>query len=74
MGFRYEAKEFADKLNVRGYARNMHDGSVELEVEGEEKDLKTFAAWYASNKNLATVEHSDVHESDIQGYREFQIY
>lgn len=34
VGFRMTAKEYADELGLKGYARNCSDGSVELFVEG----------------------------------------
>lgn len=74
VGFRYSAKEYADRLDIRGYARNLRDGSVSIEVEGEEDALKNFVDWCKSGTSLATVQQIDVQEGGIKGYREFQIY
>jgi acylphosphatase len=36
VSFRYYAKRFADEYDVKGWIRNMDDGSVEAIMEGEE--------------------------------------
>ena len=74
VGFRYQAQEFADKINISGYARNLRDGSVFMEIEGEEKDLNSFVEWCKSDTLLASVKHMDIKSSVIKGYREFSIY
>jgi acylphosphatase len=74
VGFRYRAKEFADSISVRGYARNMRDGSVQMDIEGEEDDVIKFILWCESGIDLAAVQQLDRTEGPVQGYREFQIY
>ncbi len=74
VGFRFEAKECADKLGVRGYARNLRDGSVFLEIEAEDNQLTSFIDWCKSYEILAKVESMDIHEGEIKGFRGFQIY
>lgn len=36
VGFRYHAKNAADALGLTGWVRNEYDGSVRMEVQGEE--------------------------------------
>ena len=40
VGFRYRAKHMADALELTGTVKNLSDGSVELEVQGEEGLIK----------------------------------
>ena len=42
VGFRYWVMEEAQKLSLRGWVRNMRDGGVEVEAEGEEDVLFEF--------------------------------
>ena len=35
VGFRFFVHRVARELNLRGYVRNLYDGSVEIEAEGE---------------------------------------
>lgn len=36
VGFRYHVRHLADMLGLTGWVRNCYDGSVEMEVQGEE--------------------------------------
>ena len=45
VGFRYSARATAQRLKVGGYARNLPDGAVELEAEGESDAVEQFLAW-----------------------------
>ena len=42
VGFRYWVKEEAEALGLKGWVRNLRDGSVEVEAEGEEDALFQF--------------------------------
>ena len=42
VGFRFSVKELAAGFDVTGYARNLPDGRVELEVQGDEPEVEAF--------------------------------
>lgn len=42
VGFRYRAYYTAQSLGLTGYARNLPDGRVELEVQGEAELVRDF--------------------------------
>lgn len=42
IGFRFFAKRKAESLFLKGYAKNLPDGSVEIVVEGSEENLEKF--------------------------------
>lgn len=42
VGFRYEAKMLADKLNLTGWVRNESDGTVVAEIEGPVSYINEF--------------------------------
>ncbi len=42
IGFRYSAKSMATGYDVVGSVRNLVDGRVELEVQGEEAEVDSF--------------------------------
>lgn len=54
--FRYSAQEKAEELKIAGFARNEPDGSVYIEAEGEEGDLKSFLEWCENGPDSANVE------------------
>ena len=42
VGFRYKAYHTARAYGLTGYARNLYDGSVELEVQGDVDVIRQF--------------------------------
>lgn len=42
VGFRYSTSQVARGYEVTGYVKNLMDGRVELEVEGEEAECQSF--------------------------------
>lgn len=42
VGFRSFAEEHARRLGLAGYARNLSDGRVEIEVQGEKDQIELF--------------------------------
>ena len=58
--FRVSAKEEAEKLRITCSARNKSDGSVYIDVEGEEKDLEKFVEWCHLGPPLAKVEKVEI--------------
>ena len=42
VGFRYRAARLARGLRMTGYARNLPDGTVEMELQGYEADFGIF--------------------------------
>lgn len=74
VGFRYEVKEAADRLDIHGYARNLRDGTVVVEAEADGKVLNEFIEWLRSSPGLSEVTETKFIESEIKGFREFQIY
>lgn len=45
VGFRYSTQRQAKELGVKGYARNLDDGSVEVLACGEEKEVQALISW-----------------------------
>ncbi|KKT78013.1 MAG: Acylphosphatase [Candidatus Giovannonibacteria bacterium GW2011_GWC2_44_8] len=74
VGLRYQAKETADKLGLYGCARNLNDGGVFIEAEGNKSSLNQFLEWLKSSPGISKIKESEISESKIKGYREFQIY
>jgi acylphosphatase len=44
VGFRYHTLQVAKQFDLSGYVRNLSDGRVQLEVEGEEAEVNAFLA------------------------------
>lgn len=55
VGFRMHAQHQARGLQISGYARNLDDGSVEIEAHGSDEALLRFANWLAHGPPNARV-------------------
>lgn len=42
VGFRYFCYTEANKMNLTGYVRNLYDGNVEMEVQGDYRDVEMY--------------------------------
>ena len=63
--YRGTAAQRARELRVRGYARNLPDGRVEVLACGEEEAVRTFVAWLwtgSSASKVISVEVADAPE------------
>ncbi len=70
--FRTSAKEMADALDIKGFARNEPDGTVYIEAEGEEENLKKFLEWCKEGPNFARVERVEVVEGEVKKFLGFE--
>ncbi len=71
--FRAHTKEMAEKLGIKGWVRNMPDGSVEAVFEGDEKSLKEMIKWCQRGPPLARVTRVEVRYEEPKGEKEFKI-
>lgn len=69
--FRSSAKEQADKLEISGFAKNMPDGSVYIEAEGEKNNLDKFTKWCNLGPMMAQVEKIKVIKDSPKNFKEF---
>lgn len=53
VGFRYTVKDLARAFDVRGWVRNLSDGSVELQVMGEAGEVAAFIKEIVEESNVA---------------------
>lgn len=70
--FRHSAMLEAEKLHIKGFAKNASDGSVYIEAEGEEKNLEKFIEWCKKGPNLTKVENLKIEEGDLKNFVDFQ--
>ncbi len=73
VGFRFSAVRAAANHNVAGFVRNMPNGKVEVEIEGEKKEIKAFM------DELADYMSGNIRETNFQdmpvggSYHRFEI-
>lgn len=74
VGFRYYAVMKAKEFDISGYVKNMPDGSVFIEAEGNEDGLDKFIIWCQKGPFSARVENLDITPGVIKNYSSFSIY
>jgi acylphosphatase len=42
VGFRFTARHLANKYKLKGWAKNLYDGKVEVEIEGDQTQVNKF--------------------------------
>lgn len=74
VGYRYFTLKTARELGILGWVRNREDGSVELEVEGEEDTIKDFAADIGRKHPWAKIQNIEIQWKPFEGkYQNFEI-
>lgn len=73
VAFRHYAQTRASQTGIKGYVKNMPDGSVEIEAEGEEKALDEFVSWCRLGPDAARVEDINIQEIPVKGDKSFNI-
>lgn len=71
--FRAHTKEMADKLGIKGWVRNLPDGSVEAVFEGDEKSIEEMIRWCHHGPPLARVDRVEIKYEEPKGERNFEI-
>ena len=71
--FRASARDQARRLGLAGVARNEPDGSVFVEVEGDEQALAEFVAWCHHGPPDARVERVEVTAGEPRGHAGFTV-
>lgn len=63
VAFRYFARQTAQRMRLRGWVRNLHDGSVEVRVRGTETELDAFRELLRQGPPMGRVDRID--ETDL---------
>ncbi|HRP67954.1 MAG TPA: acylphosphatase [Turneriella sp.] len=67
VGFRQFTQQTAQKLNIAGWVRNLPDGRVETEAEGDAVQLEAFEKALREGPPLGRVDGVGVNESTVKG-------
>lgn len=71
--FRASTKTQADNLGLNGWVKNEQDGSVMIEVEGEDSTVQEFIKWCRKGSQLSRVDTIHLDEISIQNFLGFKI-
>jgi acylphosphatase len=74
VGFRYNAREAAQRLSLNGWVRNLADGTVETVAVGPQNALETYLNWLHEGPPGARVAAVDADWADSsQTFTTFEI-
>lgn len=73
VGFRYSAINMAKSLGLKGYVRNLYNGTVELEIEGPEASVDAMINWCKSRSAPGNVDEIELREGAIKNYKTFEV-
>jgi acylphosphatase len=74
VGFRYAALRQGRRLGLKGYVRNLPDGSVEVVAEGDSGQLEQLRSWLQRGPPGAHVYKVDSRLLPYRGvYRSFEV-
>ena len=72
VGFRYFTWQYALKIGVTGFVRNLADGSVEVIAVGSENQIDALNAWLQHGPRTAIVDN--VFSENYLGEKEFTAF
>ncbi|WP_294178556.1 acylphosphatase [uncultured Schumannella sp.] len=73
VGFRWATRAEAERLGLTGWVRNLPDGSVECELEGEPDTVARMLDWLRVGPFGARVDRVDEHAVAPTGATGFEI-
>ena len=74
VGFRWLARDAAERIGVSGWVRNRPDGSVELHVEGGGAAVGAILSWLRQGPAGARVDAVAAEDAAVEGSIGFAIH
>lgn len=71
--YRASTRDKAKSLGLTGCVRNLDDGKVYIEAQGEEGKLRELVAWCQHGPKYANVESVEVSETELKQFTKFEI-
>lgn len=73
VGFRFSTQVAAKNYGINGYVKNLADGTVFIEAEGEDENINQFITWCWKGPAYSIVSNLKVENGDIKNYKYFDI-
>ncbi len=74
VGFRYHVYRLASELGVKGFVKNLPDGSVYVEAESDEEKLHVFVEHCKKGPPLSKINKININELPNRNFTSFNIY
>ena len=72
VGFRYQSAYYARSLGLTGWVRNLADGRVEMEVQGDEKSIGDMIDQVGSGWSVH-IDNMEIRDLPLEDEREFRV-
>jgi len=73
VGFRAFIRREAAVLNIRGWAKNLIDGRVEVVIQGDKNKVAQMIEKLKEGPSYARVDNLKIIEEELEEYSDFQI-
>lgn len=73
VGFRYYTHKKAKELSITGFVKNLPDGSVYIEAEGEFNSLENLICWCGTGPSWARVVKVEKQETQLHNFTKFEV-
>jgi acylphosphatase len=71
--FRQFIQENAERQNLRGFARNLEDGRVEVFIEGDNDNVDKMIELCKQGPKHSQIRNVEVKEEKFQDFKEFKV-
>ena len=71
--FRASTQRKAHELNIKGFVKNLPNGDVYIEAEGEENALEDFIKWCHQGSDHSRVDNVIISELKEKSFNDFKI-
>ena len=72
--FRDNTRKKAAEFGLKGYAKNLEDGNVEVVAQGHEEKIKELIEFIKKGPGIAKVTDIKMKHKDIENFDNFNIY
>ncbi|MCD6018604.1 MAG: acyP [Bacteroidetes bacterium] len=73
VSYRFCTHAQALKCNLTGYVKNLHNGDVFIEAEGNEDDINKLIEWCYVGSPLSNVKEVIAEEGDVKNFETFEV-
>ena len=71
--FRANVKNKAIELGLKGYAKNLADGNVEVVAQGDEEKISELIGFIKKGPGIANVENIKIKHKEPENFKSFEI-
>ncbi|MGM0601732.1 MAG: acylphosphatase [Bacillota bacterium] len=73
VGFRAFLRRQAAGLNIKGWAKNLRDGRVEIVIQGKENKVEQMISLIKEGPSFANVKNIKITDENLSDFNQFEI-